>query len=336
MDGTVTIYDVAREAGCSTATVSLSLRDSDKVKQSTKDYVIEVAKQLGYKPNLIARGLSMKSSFTLGMLLPNMENPSFSMIVSGVENYVNTKGYGMIIGGSNQSLEKENFYLDMLEQKQVDGMFILPTYYDNVLCRLTERPETDRIPFVLTGAGSKRTDINFVKCDSRMGAYMAVEYLIKSGRRRIGFMSSTPTPWQYSGRFVGYQDALAVHGVEYDERLVRVCGAGHENIYRATVDLLENEKVDAVFCLYDFMAIPVVRAIMHKGYRIPDDIAVIGYDNIDISGYLPISLSTVETFSEKVGRLAAEILIKKIENPETEVRQIVIKPELVLRESTGS
>ena len=329
----VTIYDVARKTGYSTATISLALRGSNKVKPSTTDLILKTAKQLGYKPNLIARGLSMKSSFTLGMLLPNMENPSYSMIVSGVEKYVNDKGYGMIIGGSDQSLEKENFYLDMLEQKQVDGIFIASSCYENAINRLYQRPEADRIPTVVIGTSTKRSDVSYVKCDSRMGAYIAVEYLIQSGRKRIGFISSSPTPWHDNERFIGYKNALTVFGIKYKENLVRFCNPNNEDIFCAAIDLLEKEKPDAIFCLYDYLAIPVLRAIAHKGCKIPDDIAVVGYDNISLSGYLPIPLTTVETFSEKVGRLAAEILIKKIENPEEPAKQIVIKPKLIVRES---
>jgi len=332
----VTIYDVAREAQVSTATVSLVLKNSSRIKEETRQRVMEVVNRLGYTPNFTARSLSKKSTNTLGLVVPNLENPVFAQMIAGVEECANSRGYNLILGVSNQNREKESFYLDMLQQKRVDGMLVFPTFIDNIQEKLSYLSKEEHTPIVLCGStGKGNPDISFVKCDNRMGAYMAVDHLISTGRTRVGCILPAVSEHQYASRKAGYQDVLAFHGIKYDEMLIKVCQPDNESIFRATVELIEHEKVNGLFCLYDYITIYVMRAIVSRGLSIPQDVAVIGYDNINISEYLPVSLSTIDTHSQRVGRMATEILVDKIENPDQPIRQIVLKPELVVRESTA-
>ena len=313
----VTIYDVAKKANCSTATVSLVLKKSNRIKPETAKAVMDVVEQLGYTPNYIAQSLSSKATNTLGLIVPNVENPLFSMMISGIEDYANSKGYNLILGITNATSEKESFYLDMLQRKQVDGLILFPSFL-GTLTKKVEYLSQMRTPIILCGSsGSELKNISYVKCDNRLGSYTAVNHLVDIGCRLIG-----------------YQDALRNCGIPFREELIRVCTPDNDSIFNATLTLLKEQKPDGIFCLYDYSAITVMRAVFCAGLRIPEDIAIIGYDNIKMSGFLPVPLSSIDTHSQEVGQKAAEILMQKISDPDEQVHQVVLKPDLVVREST--
>lgn len=333
--GKVTIYDVAREAQCSTATVSLVLQNSDKIKASTQQRVMEAVDKLGYSPNFAARCLSSKYTNLLGLIVPNLENPLFAHMVKGVEAYANSRGYGLILGVSALSLDKEMFYMQMLSERRVDGLLVFPTFLDEIFTRFMQKEANQSVPLVLCGSsGVKDYPVSYVKCDNRMGAYMATDHLVSVGRRRIACLCAVADQRQAQSRIMGYRDALLFHGMEPEPGLIRYCSQEWEDIYSAAVKLLREEKVDAIFCLYDYMSIAVMRAAENLGLCIPDDVAIIGYDNIQVSQFLPISLSTIDTHSTRVGSMATELLIERIQNPDTPCRQIQLKPDLIVREST--
>ncbi len=329
----VTIYDVAAAAGCSTATVSLALKNDVRIKARTRERIAQIAREMEYQPSYFARALSLQSSFTIGVLLPNMENPLFSKILSGVYSYAEEQGFSLIISGSDQSWEKERRHLDMLTQKQVDGIIVFPSFYDSVIEYITKTPPSERASFVLAGIDCQDPSISYVACDRHKGAFMAVEHLIQTGRRHIAFIS-TSTHAKTHARFQGYKDALVTNGIPFNDDLVCYCQSNHESVYEATIRLLETQKVDGIFCMYDYLALPVSSAIFKKGYRLPEDIAIVGYDNIEISAYFPIPLSTIETHALEIGRQAAKTLIGKIRNPQTDPQQIILQPELIVRHST--
>lgn len=332
----VTIYDIAKAANVSTATVSLSLSGNNRIRPETRQRIVEIANQLGYSPNYIAQSLSTKATHTLGLIIPNIDNPVYSQMVSGVELYANKKGYNLILGLSNSNLKKELFYFDMLQRERVDGLILFPTFMDALEDKLNKREDV-KSKVVLCGSSgiSSITDISYAKCNNRAGALLAVSHLIETGRRRIGCIFPSSTAQQYYSRKLGYQDALKQHNIAYDEHLIKVCSANDESIVHATKELIEEQHPDAVFCLYDYCAFSVMHALQSMGLRIPQDISVIGYDNIPMSNFFSTALSTIDTHGTEVGRLATELLIEKITNPDTPPRQITIKPELVIRDSTS-
>ena len=192
----VTIYDVAKEAGCSTATVSLVLQNSDKIKASTQQRVLDAVEKLGYLPNFAARSLSSKFTNLLGLIVPNMENPLFA-----------------ILGISDLSLDKEMFYMQMLQERRVDGLLVFPTFVDEIFERFICGKSDESIPLVLCGStGVQEYPVSYVKCDNRMGAYMATDHLVTSGRRRIGCLCAVADHRQAESRINGYRDALMFHG----------------------------------------------------------------------------------------------------------------------------
>lgn len=330
----VTIYDVAQEAGCSTATVSLVLKKSKRIKPETHQRVMQAVNKLGYTPNYLAQSLSNKSTKTLGLIVPNVENPLFSQFIAGIEEYARSQDYELILGISDSNSEKEDFYITMLQSKRVDGLLLFPTFLD-ALAEKISLLNSRETPLVLCGSsGNGAVGVSYVKCDNRVGSYTAVNHLIDTGCHRIGCIFPVIDRKQYESRLVGYRDALYYHNLPYDESLIQTCSPDSEVIYETTVQFLKATHPDGIFCLYDYAAIPVMKAIVSLGLRIPEDIRLIGYDNIYVSAYTPISLSTIDTHGYEVGRRAAELLIRQINNPEEPLHQIVIKPDLVIRDST--
>ena len=222
----------------------------------------------------------------------------------------------------------------MLQRKRIEGLVLFPTYIDSVIEQI-QNSSNSKTPIVLCGSSGKNSSqISYVKCDNRIGSYLAAKHLIEIGCSKIGCIFPIYDKQQYTSRLSGYQDALYYNGIAFSESLIKECAPDDSSIYNATLELLNEQKPDGIFCLYDFAAISVMRAILSLGLNIPDDVVLIGYDNINISKFLPISLSTIDTHGAEVGRRAAEILIRMITEPETPVRQIVLKPSLVVREST--
>lgn len=332
----VTIYDIAKKAHYSTATVSLALSGNPRISADTRTHILEVADQMGYTPNYIAQSLSKKSTNTLGLIVPNIDNPIFAQMVSGVETYANSKGYNLILGLSNSNQKKELFYLEMLQRERVDGLLVLPTFLDSLKNKLHALNDTSAQVVLCGSSGTELSiDLSYAKCDNKVGAFLAVDHLLSIGRKRIGCIFPVSSKEQYYSRELGYKNALEHHGIAYDKKLIKLCHPSDDSIFCATKELLKEKKPDAIFCLYDYCAISVMRAISSMNLRIPEDISVIGYDNIPISEYLPTSLSTINTHSHEVGQKAAEILIQKIKDPTTPLQQIIIEPELVIRESTS-
>lgn len=332
----VTIYDVAKQANCSIATVSLVLQNSGKIKPATQKRVMDAVNELGYLPNFAARSLSNNKTDLLGLIVPNVDNPLFASMLRGVEECANSKGYGLILGISSLMLDKEISYIRMLKERRVDGLLVFPTFVDEIFDTfLREDHDHKDIPLVLCGSsGVREYPVSYVKCDNRVGAYMAVEHLIKIGRRRIACLCAVANRQQAQSRILGYQDALLFNGLPYDESYIYYCTQDNADIYATTQRLLKEKPVDALFCLYDHMSIVAMNAVLSAGYRIPEDIAMIGYDNIPISQYLAIPLSTIETHGRRIGSMATELLIDKIRQPDIPCRQIQLKPDLVVRAST--
>jgi DNA-binding LacI/PurR family transcriptional regulator len=331
----ITIYDVAKKAGCSSATVSLVLKDDKRVKIETREKVIEVMKELKYKPNYFARGLVNQKTNSLGLIVPDLKNPIFSDIIEGAEQYVSSKGYHLIVGVTNLDKEKEMLYLNMLREKKIDGLIILPTFIEDIKKELV-RFKRENFPFVLSGVSLDDINVNYVSCNMEEGAYLAVSHLIEQGHTSIAFISGVANENQSNQRLIGYKKALAENGIPFQEDNYICCGPSISEAYEATRKLIKSKKdVTGMFCLYDYLAMGVMKAIIDEGLKIPDDYAVAGYDNVEIAQYMPVPLTTIETHNKKVGETAAKVLIEQIEGSMCEFQHIVMSPKLVIRDSTA-
>lgn len=335
MQKRVTIYNIAKALNVSSATVSLALNDSPLVNKKTKQKILDYTKEIQYIPNHFARGLIKNKTQTVGLLVPNLINPIFSEIIEGIEEYLNQKNYSMILGVTNQNQEKEELYLSMLRGKMVDGIILFPTFIVSMQSIL-EKLRDDHFPVAVCGMDPIVKNISYVKSNMEQGVYLAIKYLIEKGHKNIAFIAPFFNFEHIEDRYKGYLKACKEFNIEVSDKNLIQCDQDFDLIYKNVKEYLTgNKNVTAIFCLYDYMAFPVIQAIYSLGLSIPGDIALVGHDNIRISALMAKPLTTVDAKSKEMGLKVAELLLEQIENPlNYKAKQIIIEPELIIREST--
>lgn len=334
MQKNVTIYDIAKASGCSPATVSLALNNDKRVGKETKRKIQEMAAEMNYQPSYFGRSLITGKSKTIKVVLPDIHNPVFVNILDGIESYINKTDYHMILEVTNNDKDREVNSFSSFWGNQVDGIIISTIYEEEVTAYLIEKGiNLQKVVYV--GSSCSGSDkIHYCVADSKKGAYKGVENMIKNGCKRVAFLAPTVAKFQSSKRMEGYKLALENYGIAYDEKLFVNCSQDFSEIYRRVSELLEEQRPDGIFCLYDYAAIPVLKAAADLGMRVPEDLMVTGYDNIDIVEFLQKPLTTVDTHLKQQGYYSAEMMIALLEGKECPMRNI-LEPDLIVRKSTG-
>ncbi|MDW7668997.1 MAG: LacI family DNA-binding transcriptional regulator [Bacillota bacterium] len=328
---TVTIRDVSKKSGYSVATVSRVINDSDLVTEETKKKVGQVIEELGFVPNNTARGLSTRKSFAIGMIVPNISNPFFGELIKGAEEAAGEKGFNIIILNSSYNNEKTIKDIMILKSRNVDGIIMSSADFDeSIYNTLVE----NNIPFVLTGPVSSNHEINYVSIDNLEGAKKATEHLVKLGHKRIGYMAGDYASYLNKLRLQGYSETLKANNIKTDENLIF-----QENVEKNIIKLINmkpSERPTAIFTFNDYMALEYMEKLEEKGIKIPEDIAVVGFDNIKMASYYSIGLTTVDNRQEEFGRKSFELLLNIIKDKNEETHQIITKPKLIIRKTCGA
>lgn len=333
MQKNTTIYDIAKAVGCAPSTVSMALNDDRRVAEKTKKMVQKIAREMNYQPSYFGRALITGKAKTIQVVMPDLHNPVFINIVDGIEEYIDTTDYHVILDvTSNKSQKEINSFGNFFDGK-VDGVIISPIYEKEVSNYLLEKgANLQKIVFI--GTGSSKTDkIHYCMTDSKNGAYKGVKNMIENGCRRVAFLAPTVTEFQSFRRLEGYREALTEYGIPVEDELFINCRQDFSEIYQRVIELLKEQKPDGIFCLYDYAAIPVLKAANDLGVRVPEDLMVTGYDNIEIGEFLEKPLTTINAHQKELGYRAAELLIKMLQGTECPV-QNVIEPSLVVRKTT--
>ncbi len=330
-----TIKDIAEQAGVSYATVSRALNNKYGVNAETREKVLKVARELSYSPNAIARGLVSNHSFTLGLILPDMTNPYFPAVAAGIEAGAQERGYSVFLCNSNWDQSRESNYVKLLSERRVDGLIRAP-----VGCGEEERrqeTEEGHLPTVYVSNAPKDTDRSSVIIDNIRGGYMATKHLIDCGYDSIGFIGVSERGMADNNRLEGYKMAFERYGREFDPRYLKFGDFRQQTGYNIIRSLIkEGGYPSAVFAENDVLAIGILHGIKDSGLKVPEDIALIGFDDISFSAYQEIQLSTIKQPKEQMGSIAADILIDEIETGEqsSSPRKIILEPELVVRRSS--
>lgn len=331
----LTIKDIAKMAGVSIATVSMILNNKDEsISSSTRERVLKIIEENNYISNKMARSLVTRQTKTIGLVIPDITNPFFPELARGAEDKANEAGYNIIFCNTDDDLHKEEKYLNMLAEKMVDG--IIFTQSAN---RSGEISGIDRIaiPFIVIDRNVESENIRGkVLVDNEAGAYQAVSYLLKEGYRKIILINGEPTAQTTLDRMAGYKRALQEHGIDFNEEYV---WSGHFKSQwgEEAIKLILERKIpfDAVFCGNDLIAISAVKALKNAGFAIPDDVGVIGFDDIYMAQMVEPELTTVRQPNYEMGYKAVELLVEVLENPEQVVeRNIILQTELIIRKST--
>lgn len=324
----MTITEIARRANVSVATVSKVLNGKDRyISEETRQRILAIAQESGYVPNALARSLRSKTSLTLGVIIPDVMNPFFAELARGVEDAAEKRGYSVILCNSDNQPEKSDKYLQVLQEKMVDGIIL--TASEEAVSASQRRRNT---PMVLLDRDvSVPGSVGRVTVDNRKSAATATNHLIERGCKRIGFISSNQVNRSSSDRLAGYRDALASAGLPFDPDLVFLQHYTIDTGIQGVTKLIE-QSIDGLCCGNDLIAIGAIRTLKELGHRVPEDIKVIGFDDILLSEFIDPPLTTIRQPIYELGYEAVEMLLGMIENKPVKLNQI-LETTLVERKS---
>jgi LacI family transcriptional regulator, repressor for deo operon, udp, cdd, tsx, nupC, and nupG len=328
----VRIKDVAKLANVSTATVSRVLRNADNVTEETRKRVLEAIEKLNYQPNVLGRYLRRMETETVLVVVPDITNPFFSKVLRGIESVAIQNGYQVLLGDTQNNVRLEEEYLNLLRQKQVDGTIFLTARISRELIEEMSR----QFPVVLACEYFEGAKIPTVSIDNISSARKATEHLIKLGHRRIAHLSGPMNIILSRDRLRGYQQAMMQYELDIDPVLIQEGDFTYELGYNLTLKLLALEKPPtAIFAANDEMAIGAIKAIRKLSLRVPDDIAVVGFDDIKIASIFEPNLTTISQPMFEIGEKAMNLLLQLIEGNELDKRQFVLEDTLIIRDSCG-
>lgn len=331
----ITIKDIARLAGVSTTTVSKVINNKDEsISQATRDRITSLMKEYDYTPSTVARSLVTKKTNTIGLIIPDIRNPFFPELARGVEDRANSAGYNIIFCNTDNKIEKEDEYLKILAEKMVDGIIMAAS------SKRDERLATVKgysVPVVLVDRDID-VEMDYVKgrvfTDNFKGALIAVEHMINQGVKKILFISGPLTNKASIERLEGYKYALKENGLEYDEGYLLEGEFNEDWGWEAARDAVETGiDFDGIFCGNDLIAIGAVKSLKEIGLSVPEDISVIGFDDIYVSRLIEPELTTVRQPKYEMGFEAVEMLLRILEGKRLKDVRLILQPDLIIRDS---
>jgi len=324
-----TVKEIAAAANVSVATVSRALQRPEVVSETTRLHIQEVVRRLGYTPNALARNLRTARTRLIIALLPDIANPFFSEVIRGIEQVAHESGYSVLLGETQSSLVREQAYADMVAARQADGIITMSH-------RVPSIPMQGRLPVVNACEYVKDAQISSVYVDNVAAARVAVDYLLMLGHREIAFIAGPPASPICVDREQGYRLALQRAEIAHKPALT-VAGDFSIEAGERAIELLlsQGHSFSAVFCSNDEMAIGAMRALSASGLRVPDDVSVVGFDDIRFARYTTPALTTVAQPKNALGREAMSMLIELLGDAEAPPRKRILSAELIVRGSTA-
>jgi LacI family repressor for deo operon, udp, cdd, tsx, nupC, and nupG len=329
-----TIEDVAAIAGVSIATVSRAINEPNKVADETRRRVTQAVAQTGYTTNAMARSLRMRRSKMILILAPDVGDPNFSNILVGLETEASKRGYGVLIGNTQNDPARETDYLRFISSNQADGLILftghLPYGFGN------EGGESRLPPMVAVNEPVSNSDVPFVGVDNFEGSRVAAEHLISQGHRRIAFIGHSTSKAVNMLREQGYRAALAGHGIVIDPRLILDGDGTTESGRAATEHMFVRDVLPTAFlCVNDATALGVIIALTARRYELPRQFSVMGFDDITFASFVSPSLTTMKQPRLKIGEEAMDLLLALLEGKSVERKQVLLRSELIVRNSVG-
>lgn len=334
-----TIKDIARHLQVSATTVSNALNGKPGVGKSARKKILKLAKEMGYQPNYFAKGLVSRQSYAIGLIITNIADPFYPELALGAQEKANEAGYGMMLFNTNHSIKNEKKIIEMLGSKGVDGVILSTVRQDDPNIEVLDDL---KIPYVLANRlildPKKASRIDSVSMDNYGGSHMAATHLCRLGHTRIAVITGSMESSTSIMRTKGAKDAFDEFGVSIPAELFVDCGYTQKTAYKAAHEILSRKKRPTAFLAQDDnMALGVREAAFEKGFRIPEDLALVGFNDINISSLTGIELTTVSQNQYDMGMASVEMLINKLQNSEKPgfSKKIVIETELVIRKSCG-
>lgn len=329
----ITIYDVAREANVSMATVSRVVNGNPNVKPATRKKVVEVIDRLGYRPNAVARGLASKKTTTVGVIIPDIASPFFAELARGIEDIATMYKYNIILSNSDQNIEKELHLLNTMLGKQVDGIVFMG---GNIKSEHVEEFKKSPVPIVLAGSIEETGEIPSVNIDYEQATFDAVSTFVEKGHKEIAFViGPLIEPINKDKKLEGYRHALKDAGIEYNEKLVVEGDYTYDSGLEAIERILElDTKPTAILVGSDEMALGVVHGAFDRGYSVPDDFEVISSDNTRLTLMVRPQLTTIVQPLYDIGAVAMRLLTKYMNKENVDENIVVLPHRIENRNST--
>jgi len=331
----VRLKDIAQLAGVSVMTVSKALRDEPDVSAATKTRIKHLAQEAGYVPDSSAQGLRTKTTRLFGLLIPAPTNPIYARIVFAIEERAQELGYDLLVSHTLNKPEREDVALRRFLSRRVDGLLITPVYRFEAEARIYQEIANRKTPTVLLGPPATFCK-NFpsVEIEETLASYTATKHLLQLGHKKIAYLTGPPaTPWAHE-RFEGYRRALREAGIEVDDRMVFAAGNTIEDGIKATLQMLnEGCHPTAIQTVSDLVAIGCAETLFAQGFKIPEDVSIVGFGNILLAEFYRVPLTTVSQPKYRLGLIAVEALMNQIRGESTPSRRLVA--EFVERKSTA-
>ncbi|MCU0508756.1 MAG: LacI family transcriptional regulator [Anaerolineae bacterium] len=330
----VNISDVAREAGVSSQTVSRALNNKGEISVETRQRVLEIVRRLGYRPNTLARGLVTQKTCTLGLVVPDIANPFFSEVARGAEDAAHFAGYSLLLCNAMEDPEREMEALRTLEAQRVDGILLCSSRLaapklEALLGRLP--------PVVLANREPASEAMHSVSIDDEFGALAAMRHLLRSGRRQVGLLAGPPASSSGARRTAGHRAALAEAGLPARPELIVPCAPHLEGgVEGATALLTRYPEIDALLCYNDLVAVGALQACAGLDRRVPEDVAVVGFDDIPLAALVTPPLTTLRSDRRMLGAELVRLMLQALEGCPGGCENVVLKPELIVRASAPS
>jgi LacI family transcriptional regulator len=333
-----TIKDIAAAAGVSTTTVSMALNKRPRIGRETSKRILRIAKELNYHPNFLAKSLVSKRSHTIGLIITSITNPFYPELAKGIEDKAIEFGCNIILCSTNYDLKREKYYIDVLRGKGVDGIiFSSVEINDPYIKPLVE----EDFPFILVNRRihNRQLDkkIDYIVLDNFSGGYLAMEHLFKLGHRRTGIIAGTLNSSTAVERTDGAKALLIDRGQKIDPNLIVEAHFSKDLAYEATKKFLSMKMPPtAILAENDFMALGAREAVLESGLKMPEHVALVGFDDIAVTALKGVEITTVSQKKYEMGSLAVKTLIEKIENRTPLMgNQMFLQPKLVIRNSCG-
>ena len=328
----VTIYDVAREANVSMATVSRVVNGNPNVKPTTRKKVLDTIERLGYRPNAVARGLASKKTTTVGAIIPDISSIFFSELTRGIEDIATMYKYNIILSNSDQNEDKEIRLIDTMLEKQVDGIIFMGG-------KITEEHirqfKTANVPVVLAATQDDTQTLPAINIDYKQAAYEATSYLIESSKAQPAFIKGPDFTQSNGLKYEGYIEALKAADIAVDESLIIEAECTYNGGIAAVEELLEkNKKPKSVFVATDEMAVGVIHSLQDGGLRVPEDVEVFGFNNTRVSLMVRPTLTTIVQPMYDIGAVAMRLLTKFMDKEEVDEQTVILPHRILERDST--
>lgn len=331
----ITLKDIAQKTEFDVSTVSRVLNgdaESHGISKSTQSLILNVANELGYRPNRLARGLRLKETEAIGMILPDISNPFFGTITKYVQEILSGHGYSLIINNSRGGNESEEEYIKIMRSWGVDGLIIVPSGYEKEHIKEINEEE---IPFIFVDRKIKDVEVPSVTIDNYKGALKATKYLIDKGHKRIAVSQGSESTSTNIERIEGYKKALRESGISVDEDLIVGRAFDQKSGYKSTKKIMNTRNTPtAIIALSDMISFGVLRALNEEDINIPKNISVVSFDDIEFASLMETPLTTVSQPTKKMGVSGARLMLEMINDKEpVKDRSVVYEPALTVRES---